>query len=744
VSTPITITITAQTAEAAAKMQQFFTGATRGLNQLTGASAFLQTLGGRLAAAFSVTSMVAFTRQTINLADELGKLSQRVGLSVEMLDALRRQGEVNDVTFQDMANGLRFFNDRLFAAARQGGQMAQVFRDLRISVTDARGVLRPTQDILDDVADAFAGMADGPQKTAAAIDLFSRSGEKWIPLLNQGAEAMERMRGAGGLITREDTQRAEEFNDTLTRIKQNLQDMFIALNRDLLPALQRFADQIESFSGLSLQGMFLSIAMEFSKNMLTGLLHAAEFFGEALITFVDQASTALADAIIAGLNAVANWINRQPFLTRLIGGSFQGFERDKAGHDARIAEWLKLLHEGGAGLREDVAGWFDKRIALARTLRRTPKLANATDASENTSAGKPPPPDSDEVVVSEAALKLISDIDRAHAEATQSRLALLAIEQSELKAQVDREILDKTKAEEQKLKIDEVFAARRKEILDKQAEEDAARRQKELDEKIRLTQRDWRLTDVEKFNALAGSGLSDQELGPDPNSLADQFLAGWVRVRNEIGTVAQSAADTLTNLVGGAIQNISNGLTGLIMGTQTWAGFLRQIGTTVLNTVIQGITRLFMAWITGERAKSAASIASNTAEAAAKAPGALMESIKSYGVAAIVGAAAFAAAMAIGGAFAEGGRPDPGKVSLVGERGPELFVPDTAGTIIPAHQTARIMEGAGGRVGGIRNETKVNFAVFDLQRFAEQWARNQEGETWFIDMLNKHAHRLQS
>ena len=35
------------------------------------------------------------------------------------------------------------------------------------------------------------------------------------------------------------------------------------------------------------------------------------------------------------------------------------------------------------------------------------------------------------------------------------------------------------------------------------------------------------------------------------------------------------------------------------------------------------------------------------------------------------------------GSFANGGRPPVGRVSLVGERGPELFVPRTAGTIIP-------------------------------------------------------------
>ena len=39
-----------------------------------------------------------------------------------------------------------------------------------------------------------------------------------------------------------------------------------------------------------------------------------------------------------------------------------------------------------------------------------------------------------------------------------------------------------------------------------------------------------------------------------------------------------------------------------------------------------------------------------------------------------------------GGFFAAGGRPPVGKLSVVGERGPEIFVPDTAGTVIPNHK----------------------------------------------------------
>jgi len=48
----------------------------------------------------------------------------------------------------------------------------------------------------------------------------------------------------------------------------------------------------------------------------------------------------------------------------------------------------------------------------------------------------------------------------------------------------------------------------------------------------------------------------------------------------------------------------------------------------------------------------------------------------------------------MGGKYADGGKPPVGKMSLVGERGPELFVPGSSGTIIPNHA----LGGGGGTV----------------------------------------------
>ncbi len=47
----------------------------------------------------------------------------------------------------------------------------------------------------------------------------------------------------------------------------------------------------------------------------------------------------------------------------------------------------------------------------------------------------------------------------------------------------------------------------------------------------------------------------------------------------------------------------------------------------------------------------------------------------------------------LGGFFADGGTPPINQVSIVGERGPELFVPSTIGTIIPNNKIAEIVKG---------------------------------------------------
>ena len=78
-----------------------------------------------------------------------------------------------------------------------------------------------------------------------------------------------------------------------------------------------------------------------------------------------------------------------------------------------------------------------------------------------------------------------------------------------------------------------------------------------------------------------------------------------------------------------------------------------------------------------------------------------------------------------GATFADGGDPPVGKVSLVGEQGPELFVPKTAGTIIPNK--------ALGSFGGSTTINNFSINAIDTKSFEDRllnspnavWAANQ-------------------
>jgi hypothetical protein len=78
--------------------------------------------------------------------------------------------------------------------------------------------------------------------------------------------------------------------------------------------------------------------------------------------------------------------------------------------------------------------------------------------------------------------------------------------------------------------------------------------------------------------------------------------------------------------------------------------------------------------------------------------------------------------------FANGGNPPVGRPSIVGERGPELFVPKSAGTIVPA-----------GQFGGGGNVTNVNYSIsaVDASSFRSLIARDPE----FIHNVSEQGRR---
>lgn len=71
-------------------------------------------------------------------------------------------------------------------------------------------------------------------------------------------------------------------------------------------------------------------------------------------------------------------------------------------------------------------------------------------------------------------------------------------------------------------------------------------------------------------------------------------------------------------------------------------------------------------------------------------------------------------------AFADGGEPPVGRVSLVGERGPELFVPKSRGTIIPNHMLGGGSQNVSVQVYGTLDSEGIQIATVQGNEIAKQ------------------------
>ncbi len=177
-------------------------------------------------------------RGALNAADDAGKLAAKVGLSVEALTRLQFAADLSGVATQSLQAGIT----RLSRAMVDGNE---AFAATGIAARDAAGNIRPTEDVLLDLADVFQRMPDGAEKTALAVQLLGRSGADLIPLLNGGSEALRGMMAEadalGLTISKETFKAAEVFNDSLTRIGAVARGFTLQVMAQLAPALAGMA-----------------------------------------------------------------------------------------------------------------------------------------------------------------------------------------------------------------------------------------------------------------------------------------------------------------------------------------------------------------------------------------------------------------------------------------------------------------------------------------------------------------------
>lgn len=142
--------------------------------------------------------VAAPTRMMFDLAEataeqtqELDRASQSLGMTTKQLHSLRFAAKMADMDAGTLSMGLRLLSRNAMNAAKGNQQAALGFYKAGVSITDASGHYKRSDQLLLDIADRFKAMPNGMEKTALAMQLFGRGGAQLIPMLNNGRAALK-------------------------------------------------------------------------------------------------------------------------------------------------------------------------------------------------------------------------------------------------------------------------------------------------------------------------------------------------------------------------------------------------------------------------------------------------------------------------------------------------------------------------------------------------------------------------
>ena len=257
-------------------------------------------IAGASIAAFGV-GITALVMPVARVGDEFFKLSQKTGVTVEALTALDYAAKLSDVSTEGLTKALQRLSVALFDSRFEGGEGGKALKSLGVAATDASGQIRPTEQVLLDLADKFSAMPDGADKAALAMKLFGKEGLAIIPFLNQGREGIAGLMEEAqrlGLVMSEDVARASEvFNDNLTRLSAVFEGVQRQIGAAVIPVLADFTEQVILAQGET--GSFSNELQRISANR------------EAILAFLESVASGL--AFIAESAVLAKRVIAQPF-----------------------------------------------------------------------------------------------------------------------------------------------------------------------------------------------------------------------------------------------------------------------------------------------------------------------------------------------------------------------------------------------------------------------------------------------
>ncbi len=185
-------------------------------------------------------------QSTMETGVELGKLREETGISAEKLSLLKYVAAETGVGFEALVKGFKNISTAVHAAEEGNPKATKAFADLGISVADLRAKGDDMMAVLTLVADKFRDLPAGIDKNAIATELFKKSGQDLIPVLNQLSGALEEGKSHAAIFTDEDIEKMKEMHESVAALSAEWQKFELGVSSWAAPGLTSFFQEMSS------------------------------------------------------------------------------------------------------------------------------------------------------------------------------------------------------------------------------------------------------------------------------------------------------------------------------------------------------------------------------------------------------------------------------------------------------------------------------------------------------------------
>lgn len=280
-------------------------------------------------------------------ARELENATYRTGLTVEGLQELQHAARQTGVPL-DLLNTTMQRLQRRAADANAGNKgLQQSFRALGVTLTDEHGKMRTTEDLLGQVADGLNRVESDADRLALAFKVFDTEGGRLLPLLNEGAEGIRRLREEArelGLVVSGDTVMSlSQLDAEIQTVMQQFSVLRMEVAGSFLPVMQgALLPLVEQRLIPALQNVADDIS-DFADRFFDATEAGAAFRADTVKNL--QAVVVLGKGVVAAAQAVWGAINTIVGVGASAYGAGQGLADWQANHERILERRRDLLEQ---------------------------------------------------------------------------------------------------------------------------------------------------------------------------------------------------------------------------------------------------------------------------------------------------------------------------------------------------------------------------------------------------------------